>query len=339
MVLEVEERQLGVVPGEGVAVDVGLEESELGDPVELTVEGPGVPFESGEDRFPAVEDLVADGFAAGFESGLVGVLLGEAEELPLELDGGHARSVGELDRGATGRVVGDGAHGGDGAGEGPVLAGIGAAGVHEVVFDHGEHDGRGADLEEGGDLAEVGVAGDDVESPVLLRVGVGLVAGVHDRAFQGRFEADFLLEEVGSLAELVVDGGGAVLGADLAGAGEDLAGGEPREEVADEVGERDGAVHEVVLVAAVGVALPDDDRLAGLEDPRRGLHRSGQDALAGLVGDDELEGIGALGGGVLGVGVVDVVAGTVGEDGVDEVGLDLGGLGAFAGVAAGVAAG
>ena len=41
---------------------------------------------------------------------------------------------------------------------------------------------RGADLEERGVLAHVGVAHDDVEPAVALGVGVGLVAGVDDRA-------------------------------------------------------------------------------------------------------------------------------------------------------------
>ena len=95
--------------------------------------------------------------------------------------------------------------------------------VDEVVFDHREHDRGGAHLEERRDLAEVGVAGDHVEATVELRVGVRLVAGVHDRAFQRGLEPDLLFEEVGSLADLVVDGAAAVLGADLARAGEHLA--------------------------------------------------------------------------------------------------------------------
>ena len=46
---------------------------------------------------------------------------------------------------------------------------------------------------------------DHVQAPVLLRVGVRLVARVDDRALQRGLEADLLLEEVGPLAELVVD--------------------------------------------------------------------------------------------------------------------------------------
>ena len=50
--------------------------------------------------------------------------------------------------------------------------------------------------------AQVGVADDHVEPPVLLGVGVGLVAGVDDRPLQRGLEADLLLEEVGPLGEL-----------------------------------------------------------------------------------------------------------------------------------------
>ena len=49
---------------------------------------------------------------------------------------------------------------------------------------------------------EVGVADDDVQPAVLLRVGVRLVAGVDDRALERRLEADLDLEVVGPLAEL-----------------------------------------------------------------------------------------------------------------------------------------
>ena len=195
------------------------------------------------------------------------------------------------------------------------------------------------------DLTEVGVAGDHVQPPVERRIGVRLVARVDDRALERGLEADLLLEEVGTRAELVVDVLGAVLGADLAGAGEHLAAHEPREQVAHQRGEGHGAVDEVVLVGAVrvalavGVVLVDDDLLPGLQQRARRQHRAGEDALPRLVGDDELEGVGALRGGVLGVRVVDVVAGPVGEDRVDQVGLDLRWGRALPGEAAGVAPG
>ncbi len=71
-----------------------------------------------------------------------------------------------------------------------------ATGV-EVVLDHGQHERGDADLQEGGDLGQVGVAHDHVEPAVLLGVGVRLVPGVDDRALERRLEADLLLEEVG----------------------------------------------------------------------------------------------------------------------------------------------
>jgi hypothetical protein len=88
--------------------------------------------------------------------------------------------------------MGDPAQGGDGESEGEVL-------VDEVVLDHGQ-DHRGAPhLEEGGDLAEVGVAHDDVETAVLLGIGVGLVPGVDDGPLERRLQPNLLLEEVGPL--------------------------------------------------------------------------------------------------------------------------------------------
>ena len=113
------------------------------------------------------------------------------------LDRRHRRAVGELERGASaGRAR-------------PVcIAGTGS-GEHELGARprasssmRSEDDRRHADLEERGDLGEVGVADDHVEPAVALRVGVRLVAGVDDRPLQRRLEADLLLEEVGPLADL-----------------------------------------------------------------------------------------------------------------------------------------
>ena len=73
----------------------------------------------------------------------------------------------------------------------------------ETILDHLEHDGRGPDLQEGGDLAHVGVAHDHVEPPVLLGIGVRLVARVDDGSLQRGLEPDLGLEEVGALRELV----------------------------------------------------------------------------------------------------------------------------------------
>ena len=113
----------------------------------------------------------------------------------------------------------------------------------------------------------------------------------------------------------------------------------------DERRERDRPVDEVVLVGAVGVALAvgivlvDDDLLAERQQAAGGLHRPGQDPLPGLVVTHDLQGVGALRGGELRVGVVDVVAGAVGQDGVHKVRLDLRRRRVVAGEAPGVAPG
>ena len=115
-----------------------------------------------------------------------------------------------------------------------------------------------------------------------------------------------------------------------------------RHDVGHDAGEGHRPVHQVVLVGpvgvalAVGVVLQDDQALSGRQRPGRGGHRPGQDELARLVVADGVQGVGALRGRVLGVGVVDVVAGPVGEDGVDQVGLHLGRHRPLAGEAAGV---
>ncbi len=216
-----------------------------------------------------------------------------------------------------------------------------------LVFDHGQHDGRRADLQQGGDLGQIGVADDDVESAEPLGVGVGLVPGIDDRALQGRLEPDDLLEEFGPLGDLEVDRGGIErrrLHPDLARAGEDGARDEVRHHAFDHPGERDGPVHHVVLVAAVGVALAVgvvlvDDRRGHVGDTRLGGdHGAAHDLLAGLVIDQAFERGQAFGGGVLRVGMVDVEAGAVGEDGVGQVGLDHRGQRPLAGEAAGVVA-
>ena len=53
-----------------------------------------------------------------------------------------------------------------------------------LVLDHAEHQRRDSHLQIGGIFAEVRVADDHVQPPVLLRIGVRLVAGVDDRTFQ-----------------------------------------------------------------------------------------------------------------------------------------------------------
>ena len=172
-----------------------------------------------------------------------------------------------------------------------------------------------------------------MEPAVLLRIGVRFVARVDDRSLQRRLQADLGLEEVRALGQLIRHVGGRRarrLRTDLPGAGEQLAGHEVRGRVLHDATERHRPVHEVVLMAAVGVALAvrvvlvDDDLLAVGQQAVRRLHRPDQDLLGGAVPHHDRPGVGALGRRQLRVRVVDVVAGAVGEDRVDEVGLDLG---------------
>ena len=101
-------------------------------------------------------DVVA---AARVEAGLVGVLLRQAQELPLQLDRGDAPAVEQLDRGAARGVVRHRAHRVDRPDDREVL-------LDEAVLDHRQHDRGGADLQEGRHLAQVGVARDHVQAAV-----------------------------------------------------------------------------------------------------------------------------------------------------------------------------
>ena len=163
-----------------------------------------------------------------------------------------------------------------------------------VVFDHRQHDRRRADLQIGRDLAHVGVADDHVEAAVLLRIAVRFVAGVDDRALERRLEADLLLEEVGSLAELVGTSSGDTpgqLAAHLARTAEDLTGDEVRRDLRGDPTERELTGEQVVLVAAVavalavGVVLVDDELATGGDERARVVHRRPHDLLGGAVPD------------------------------------------------------
>src|SRR6202012_3195371 len=102
--------------------------------------------------------------------------------------------------------------------------------------------------------------------------------------------------------------------------------------VAHDVGERGGPPHQVVLVGAVrgalvvGVVLVELDR-RGAGDGRGPFGRFGHDPLPRLVPDHHGQRVGAFGGGVLRVGVVDVQPGTVGQDDVGQAQVLVGELG------------
>ena len=204
--------------------------------------------------------------------------------------------------------------GGDGAAHRQVVA-------QHVGLDHPEDERGRAHLQEVGDVAVVGVAEDDVEAAVAVGDGVRLVAGVDDRALEGRLEAHLDLEEVAALGDLVPRRAGVDADADPAGAAHHLADDEERGEVLDDVRERRRARHEVVLVGAVGHALAVGVVLVEVDagrDGREAGHGLAHDELAGPVPDDGVARVGHLGRAVLGVGVVDVEPGAVGEDDVGQ---------------------
>ena len=115
---------------------------------------------------------------------------------------------------------------------------------------------------------------------------------------------------------------------DLAGAREDLAGDQERDELLGHVIEVRGPLGEVVLVATVGVAdeigvVLEDRQVAGkallvhlvLGVPQQVF----EDAVAGLVVDDHVLRAGALGRGVLGMAAgIEVEAGAVFQEDVQE---------------------
>jgi hypothetical protein len=206
---------------------------------------------------------------------------------------------------------------------------------HEPVLDHLEDDRRRPELEERRDLAQVRVADDHVQPPVLLGIGVRLVARVDDRALQRRLEPDLGLEEVRALRELIEVPAAVVplrLEPDLAGARDDLPRDEERRQVPRDVGERGRAVDEVVLVRpvrvalAVGVVLVDRERWPGGHLRRHLVQRPLEDPLPRLVVDHEISHRQAFGRGVLGVRVIDVVASPVRQDHVREAEILIGRL-------------
>ena len=180
----------------------------------------------------------------------------------------------------------------------PTGASMRQVGGQEAVLDHRQDQRGRAELEVGGDLAQVGVADDHVQAAVLLRVGVRLVAGVDDRPLERGLQADLDLEEVGALADLEAAVPAVRAEADPAGPADHLPGDEERRQVADDVGERRGPAHQVVLVAAVGRALvvgvvlvQVDGLAAGDRRGRRG--RRGHHPLAGLVPEHRGQRVGA----------------------------------------------
>src|SRR5262245_17292475 len=101
VVLQVEQRHLGVPPGEAVAVHEVVDELPLDDPVELAAELHGIRLELREDVGPAGEDVL--GGAVGVDR--VHVARGVFEVLELHLERRDRAAVLQLDRLTQRRVV------------------------------------------------------------------------------------------------------------------------------------------------------------------------------------------------------------------------------------------
>ena len=178
------------------------------------------------------------------------------------------------------------------------------------------------DLQEGGVLAHVGVADDDVQPAEPLGIGVGLVAGVDDGTAAGRGRRHALPDVLGPLGQAEHRAPGRLQ--HLARAGEDLAAHEERDEHLGVVGEVVAPARQVVLVAPVGVAgrvgvvleQVDDAADALLAQPGLGPgHELVEDALPRLVVRHEIGDRVALGRGVLGVAAhVEIEPGPVLEE-------------------------
>ena len=182
---------------QAVALAVAVDEAVLGHPVDLVGDATRVGLEAGEHVLPAAQHVGADRLADARQAVRAARTCGPARAAPTasrgRWPGGRRRSSERCARSVgswlTWRIAGTG------LAERQVVA-------EGVVLDHRQHDRGGADLEEGGDLGQVGVADDHVQPAVLLGVAVRLVAGVDDRPLERGLEADLLLEEVGPLGEL-----------------------------------------------------------------------------------------------------------------------------------------
>ncbi len=117
---------------------------------------------------------------------------------------------------------------------------------------HAQHETGRPDLEEGGVLAHVRVAHDHVESPVALRIGMGLIAGVDDRTRPGGRARHALPYVLGSLADAVQRAPRRLQ--HLAGTGVDLPADQERNEHLGVARQVVAPVGHVVLVTAVAVA-------------------------------------------------------------------------------------
>ena len=135
-------------------------------------------------------------------------------------------AVGQRQACAQRQVVGDGVHGFDRVGQFEfVEEGVQIESGFVRVFEQPQQHACGAEFQGLRYLHTVGVADDDVQAAVFVG-GVGFVARVDNRAFEGGLQADFGVDVVGALAELIAGDFAVLADSYAAGAGVDLAGDE-----------------------------------------------------------------------------------------------------------------
>ena len=291
---------------------VGLDELVLDDPVHLALQLQRLVLDRRDAVLPHVERPLLE----RREALCVGVAQRPVQVLALDVERADLAAVGQPHPPAAGDVVADLPDGADRVLQRHVPE-------HDaLVLEHAQHHRGGAHLEEGGVLAHVGVAHDDVQPAVALGVGVGLVAGVDDRTAAGGRRRHALPDVLGPLGQAVHRAPGRLQ--HLACAGVDLAGHEERDEHVGVVGQVVAPAGQVVLVAAVAVAgrvrvvLEQVDDAADALLPEAllgGAEELLEDALAGLVVHDEVVDGVALGRRVLGMRTdVEVQTGAVGQE-------------------------
>ena len=232
--------------------------------------------------------------------------------LPLDVERRQLAPVGQAHPAPAGEVVADLAQRPDGVLHGQVPE-------DHPFFEHLQQGHSAAHLGVVGVLAHVRVAGDHVQPPVALGVGVGLVAGVDDGAAARRGRGDALPDVLGALCQ--AEHGAARRLQHLPRAGEDLPGHQEGDQGVQHLLEVPLPGHQVVLVAPVGVArrvgvVLEEVHLAAdallLQAALRRVQQPLQHPLPRLVVGHQLVEAVAFGRGVLGVAAhVEVEAGPV----------------------------
>src|SRR4029079_15439392 len=97
-----------------------------------------------------------------------------------------------------------------------------------------------------------------METAIFLPVGVGLIPGVENRPVVHRIDTQLSFHEIAPLRELIGprnETGFLRFDANLSCSGNHLPAGEKRHETAHESSKRDGARHEIIIVAPVAMTV------------------------------------------------------------------------------------